>query len=209
MSLQNRYEKMLKILDSERLNTWFEIGLFMDRIRDSQNERHIPLELSFDDFKKNVSHGIGFITFYYWIDGVSVEVAKYARAFEKLPGMSDAKIHLIAGKYLNGYETIMNPRWKTFKLDGSNGFDAWDGYSHYFETKLSRGSKEYNELIKKLIAQTKSLTERLGKYIADNDINLLFPVNISSNPGNVSLAFAIAIISEFMDIPILNTNHDF
>jgi len=44
---------------------------------------------------------------------------------------------------------------------------------------------------------------------SDYDIQLLVPVNVNSNPGNVPLAFAMVLVSELLGIPVLNSNHDF
>ena len=61
-----------------------------------QLARHQP-EPWEEDFRSAIGKGIGFITFAFDIDGVSMEVAKYARCFEAIsPGVP---IHCIAGNF--------------------------------------------------------------------------------------------------------------
>ena len=47
--------------------------------------------------ERDVAAGVGFVTFDLWVDGVSVEIAKYAEALRLLLG--DPKIHYIAGHF--------------------------------------------------------------------------------------------------------------
>ena len=37
----------------------------------------------------------------------------------------------------------------------------------------------------------------------------IYLINVCSNPGNVSLALATVLISEYLEIPVINNNHDF
>lgn len=211
ISLYDKYQKMLRVFEEEKLDTWFDMGLFLDRVKDTRLDPQLPE--SFLEFKKNVAKGIAFITFDYGIDGVSIEISKYCRAFECLfeenGNISIPKIHWIGGHFFKETETIMESRWNKICLPEIWAFGEWDGYQEFFHTTLARGSKEYNLLADKLLKSTQNICQTLGKKIVDNDIRLLFPVNVASNPGNVALAFALAIISEYLDIPVIANHHDF
>ena len=57
--------------------------------------------------------------------------------------------------------------------------------------------------------QTLLIIEKLGAYIEKEKINLLYLVNVCSNPGNVALSLAVVLLSEYLQIPVINNNHDF
>jgi glycosyltransferase involved in cell wall biosynthesis len=42
-----------------------------------------------------------------------------------------------------------------------------------------------------------------------NDIALLIPVNVASNPGNLALTLALVLITELLGTVVINSNHDF
>ena len=98
---------------------------------------------------------------------------------------------------------------KRFQLDELASFDEWPLYKYFFYRKLERGSKIYNDLILKFWSEVLIVTEKLGHYIEDNNIKLLYLVNTNSNPGNISLALALVFLSEYLGIPVINNNHDF
>ena len=53
------------------------------------------------------------------------------------------------------------------------------------------------------------IVEKLGSYLEANNIQILYLINVCSNPGNVSLSLALVLISEYMQIPVINNNHDY
>ncbi|MCK4665202.1 hypothetical protein KAU33_00535, partial [Candidatus Dependentiae bacterium] len=60
-----KVEEMLSALKSEKIETWFDLGLYIDKLREnrdtpSTNTFHID---EFDKFKEQISRGIAFITF--------------------------------------------------------------------------------------------------------------------------------------------------
>ena len=57
--------------------------------------------------------------------------------------------------------------------------------------------------------QVLTIVEKLGSYVEQENINLLYLLNICSNPGNVAAALASVLVSEFMGIPVINNSHDF
>ncbi len=203
-------EEMMSALKSEKIETWFDLGFHIDRIR--ENRDISPTDTfnidEFDKFKEQISRGIAFLTFNYSVDGVTFEIGKYAKALQRI--IKDISIHFISGKFYNNIgENIIASSYKRYEIPEIVGFDHWKYYKDFFLKDLERGSKSYNRLILNFRDDVLTITEKLGRYIEENDIRLLFLINICSNPGNVSLALATVFISEFMGIPVINNNHDF
>jgi len=197
---------LLDELNQENIKTWFDLGLYIDRLRDQlPTFEHAPND--FNAFLSQLEQGIAFVSFDFGIDGVSMEVSKYAKAFEQLS--EKMSIHFIAGTFKKNHQTIIEQRWTKHEISNVNGFNGCQTYKDYFETKLSRGSSEYNQLIEKLWQQTQILCKEIGGIIEQHQIQLLIPCNVNANPGNVALALALVILSEKMKIPVLNSSHDF
>lgn len=204
------YKQLLKALHEEKVETWFDIGLLLDRLKEDQKPFELPS--TYDRFRKGVAKGIGFVAFDFGIDGVSIEVSKYAKAFTKLLEKESnitPKFSCIGGHFSKATDTIFSDEWSRHVLREARGFDDWDGYNEYFHTSLSRGSKEYIELAKKIWSGAQRLSLEIADIVLQKDISLLFPVNVNSNPGNVSLALALVMVSEYMDVPVLASHHDF
>ena len=197
-------------LRSEKIETWFDLGLYIDRIREDKN---IPPTKVFNindygKFKKSISHGIAFVTFEIAVDGVSIEIGKYAKSFRNI--IKDIKVHYIYGNIDEKVgENIVDKSYKRFEIPEIIAFDDWKYYEDFFLNDLERGSEKYNHLIRAFWNEVINITEKLGEYIEDNDIKLLFLINVCSNPGNISIALATVFISELMGIPVINNNHDF
>jgi hypothetical protein len=200
--------EMLYQLREEKIYTWFDLGLFLDRVKEYRSVPAAEFRGSYEEFNEYIGKGeIAFVTFGYSVDGVTIEIEKYAKTFRK--NYTKIKIHYIGGFFKHESEKIIDPRTKKFVIKEACGFDNWDLYKDFFYTKLERGSPEYNALITKFWKQVLYITEKLGKYIEENNIQLIFAVNICSNPGNVSLALAIVLVSEYLGIPVISNNHDF
>ena len=201
-----KIDNILNRLKNEKINTWFDLGLFIDKVK----EQSIPLVYkantpSFDTHLEK--GGIAFLTFYFTIDGITVETEKYAKIFKNI--YPNIPIHFIAGDIKEeADELIPNNAFKKV-IPEMEAFDAWPLYKDFFDIKMQRGSTAYNELIGKFWKEVLVLVEKLGSYIEENDISLLYLINVCSNPGNVSLALATVLISEYLGIPVINNNHDF
>ena len=174
-----------------------------------QLARHQP-EPWEEDFRSAIGKGIGFITFAFDIDGVSMEVAKYARCFEAIsPGVP---IHCIAGNFGSKVDAVLDPAWHRFVLDGADGWDKWDGgrwFTQLFYEDLPPGGARTSALAVEMWNQALALTERLIDYIETNHIRLLFNVNTNSNPGNVAFGLALVLAAETTGVAVINNNHDF
>jgi len=201
-------DELLALLGNEHIDTWFDLGLLLDRFRENHEYPSVSFTGTYEDFKEHVRKGgIGFLTFHYMVDGVTVEVDKYASLIRRnIPGVP---VHYIAGKIHSKTAPFINGEYEQYVIPEMAGFDEWELYRDFYFTKLERGSTAYNELIRKLWRQTLLIIEKLGGYIEKKGINLLYTLNVCSNPGNVALTLATVLISEFMKIPVINNNHDF
>lgn len=67
------FNKLKITLKKSPIETWFDMGLFLDQIRD---KRKLPEDLpnSYRKFEARIKKGIAFLTFDFGIDGVSVEI---------------------------------------------------------------------------------------------------------------------------------------
>ena len=188
---------MLEELRNEQINTWFDLGIFIDRVRDRPPTAKFPGGPI--EFKHHIeAGGIGLLTFFFTIDGISVEANKYAQILKNI--YPKTKIHYIAGEiYPEAAEFFDSPFQKEIKE--IDGFDNWPLYNKFFKEKLERGSESYNQLIGEFWEEVLVITEKLGNYIEEQNINLLYIINVCSNPGNVSLALAVVLISEYLGLP--------
>lgn len=204
--MKYRVNSIMRTLRSEKINSWFDLNLLLDSIKDNRADPSSEIVGTFDSFKRRLQNGgVAFITFYYSIDGATLEAKKYASAFQKI--IHGIPTHFIAGSI---HPDVNLPEYaKRHSIPEMKGFDDWKLYTDFFFTKLKRGNAAYNRLIKDFWDETLVLTEQLGHYIEDQHIQLLYVINTHSNPGNVSLALAIVLLSEYMGIPIINNNHDF
>ena len=91
-------QQLLENLRNETVNTWFDLGLFIDQLRDNRPNPSAEFRGDFESFQQQKKKGIAFITFHYAIDGVTMEISKYAAALRRI--MPGSKLHFIAGKIL-------------------------------------------------------------------------------------------------------------
>jgi glycosyltransferase involved in cell wall biosynthesis len=200
---EKRVEQFFK---QEQVASWFDIGLLLDRLKDNREEVKFP---SLSRFKQALLSSPAFVTYDFGIDGVSVEIAKYCRALEKMAGDSRQKIYWIGGQFSSEMDTLLDPAWTAITIPELMGFNAWEGYQDFFGRQLERGDDHYNALVKQVWTQCEVITKHLDQLIDQHKLKVLITVNASSNPGNVPLALALAIISELRQIPVIGNHHDF
>ncbi len=200
-------EQLIKSLHNEKIKTWFDLGLFIDRFREEKDLKSESFSGTYDEYKELLKNsGVAFLTYYYSVDGVTIEVEKYAKIFRNL---FDTQIHYIAGAFYPESKQLIHKDTKKFEIPECNGFDDWKLYNSFFNTKLDRGGVLYNKLIIDFWNEVLLITAKLSKYVEDNNIRLLYLLNVCSNPGNVSYSLATILVSEFMGIPVINNSHDF
>src|SRR3990167_1401680 len=142
--MKRKTEQMMKKLRAEKINTWFDLGLFLDRIREQRRSEVFETGLPFERFKRRLRRGgLAFITYHFLVDGVTFEVKKYAEAargiFKNIP------IHYIAAEILP--EAQLSKQDKVAVIPEINGFDDWKLYRDFFFTKLKRGNKTYTDTL--------------------------------------------------------------
>jgi len=204
------FHQLSTVLDNHHPNDWGDISNLLNQIRKQQKCELIsagtnPLEV----FAK----GTAFLTFSYGIDGVSIEISKYAQILtDLLVPFGKPSIHLIGGKFYRHAKSVLSPEWHRHQMGGIDGWDKWEGgkwFDALYKKDMKAHSEESNLLAGEIYKQALSIAKRLGKYFTSNQISLVIPVNVSSNPGNLSLALGLVLVTEILGIYVLNSNHDF
>ena len=202
---------MLISLSKENVNNWDNIHSILNNL-----EKHTIPERSINKQKngKKINRGVAFITFNFGIDGVSIEIQKYALILEKLfaSRSKNTVFHFISGDFHDKADTVLLPRWKRFKIEGTNGWSKWDDgkwFSGLFYSDMPDNSDISDFLAKEIWKQTLKFSGILCSYIIENNIDLLIPVNICSNPGNLAINLAVIIVTELLKIKVISSNHDF
>ena len=202
--------QLTMVLEDCRPADWGDIVTLLNQIQNKKKASIIPHN---DDFLKFFARGTAIITFSYGIDGVSVEASKYAHTLNDLfTPVGNPSIHFIGGNFKPQASSILSPEWHRFQIDGIDGWNKWDGgkwFNALFRQEIKSNSEESNLLTKEVYSQAASIAKRLGKYLIDNQISLIIPVNVASNPGNIALTLALVLVTELLGIYVLNSNHDF
>lgn len=204
------FHQLTTVLDSCHPTDWEDITNLLRQIR---NQKKPSLLTRGEDALKSFSKGVAFITFSYGIDGVSIEISKYAQILKDiLNPFGDTTIHIIGGKFYPSADSVLSPEWHRFEMDGIDGWDKWDD-GKWFDALYKRDMKSHSEesilLAKEIYKQALSIAKRLGKYFVENNISLVVPVNVASNPGNIALTLGLVLVTELFGIYVLNSNHDF
>ncbi len=206
----HRYAKMIEILHKHDPTNWGDISNLLTSFSESgpaiQNYNR-------EEFLQLVRKGLGFWTFDFGIDGVSIEIAKYAQGLQKILGKEQpAEIHFIAGDFHPQADNVLKPGWKRHRIKRANGWDKWDDgvwFDKLFYQDMNENSPESLEMAGEIWRQAVEMAEKLGGYLAENEISLLIPVNVNSNPGNLATGLCTVLVSELMGLYVLNSNHDF
>ncbi len=186
-------QELLTLLKKEKIETWFDLGLFIDRVRENRKVPSTEFKGSFQSFKNHLEkEGIGFITYQLAVDGVTVEIEKYTKIFRNI--LPEMDVHYITGDIYPEAQQFIDPFVNQHIIKEISGFDRWPLYQDFFFAKLERGNKVYNELIIKFWEEVLTIVDLLGRYIQAKKIGLLYLVNVCSNPGNVSLSLAVVLL---------------
>ena len=187
-----------------------DIGLALDEL-----ERR-PLAPAPGDvpFLARVARGVAFVTFAYDIDGVSMEIAKYGTALTALLREEgyEPRVHCVGGNFSDKVDVVLPSDWPRTVLHNADGWDKWDGgrwFAQLFFEPMSEGSAASRRMATMIWSEAVRMAEELAALLAREDIGLLIPVNVNSNPGNFALALAMVLVSEVTGCPVLNNNHDF
>jgi hypothetical protein len=210
----------LRSLEKADVINWVDISRLLDRLvasnrRFGKAEEHrvVPDERDTSSVMQFAKR-LAFITFDYGIDGVSIEIAKYAKCLERILSKDGEppSIHCIGGDFTDKADAVIAPDWHRFTLQNSNGWAKWEGgrwFSRLFYKDMVAGSQTSSEMAAEIWRQALNFTRTLCDYITQNRIGLLIPVNVNSNPGNLALALAVVLTTEITGVSVLNSNHDF
>ena len=201
---------MANIIGKAPVSSWEDIA---GKLNGSDLVQHQPLPASKAAYLQTATLGTAFLTFDFGIDGVSIEIAKYARILENLyQPYGEARLHFIAGDFSPQAGAILKPHWSRLKIDGINGWSKWDEgkwFSALYFEDMPADSPRSSELAAEVYRQAVVIAGKLGDYLVANKIGLLIPVNVASNPGNLALTLALVLITEALGTVVINSNHDF
>lgn len=208
--LKKQFKNFKTLLDTFDPEDWRDIARLLDDVKERAKSRHFG---SKGEALNLFAKGTAFITFSYGIDGVSIEMAKYAKALNAVLGeRAKPQIHFIGGDFLPQASTVLHADWHRLRLDGFNGWNKWDDgkwFSALYHKKMEPGSAESRRLTREVYRQAVDISKRLGDYFIDQGIFFAVSVNIASNPGNLAATLAFILVTEALGIYVLNSNHDY
>lgn len=208
--LHERFQQLKKVLDACHPVDWEDIHSLLKEIRDWEKP---SLVARHEDALEWFAKGTAFLTFSYGIDGVSIEISKYAHILNILyTPFGKPSIYLIGGRFYPQAKSILNPDWQQRKMFNIDGWNKWENgrwFEALYKRELKSHSKASKLLSREIYRQAVSIAKRLGKYFTENQISLVVPVNIASNPGNLALTLGFVLVTELLGIYVLNSNHDF
>jgi len=199
--------KLKNILEKIEVNDWQDISKFLNSIKSSPEL--VPV-FNEKEFSSLLSTGAAFVTYDFGIDGVSIEIFKYAECLESI--FPNIPLHFVGGDFHEKADIVLKDYWKRFEIDGFNGWDKWSGgkpFSKLFYEEMPEDSKVSSQMAQKIWDEAKDFALKLGSYFSKNNIKLTIPVNIMSNPGNVAAALGFIIAAEILDIYVISSNHDY
>ncbi len=205
-------KELLDIISATKINDWHDIEEFLTGLAITADAMKQPATEPFDD---TVSKGVAFITYDFGIDGVSIEIFKYADCLEKMfakKGKGQVPMHFIGGEFYEKADVVLKPYWNRFQIEGMNGWSKWaDGkyFSKLYYEAMPEGSDVSREMAQEMWRQAGGFVEKLGDYLEQHAIKLLIPVNIPTNPGNFAIMLAIIMVSEALGCSVISSNHDF
>lgn len=206
------HKELLKKLHSVKIEDWNDISSFLNIL---SKESPPVKNYSKEEFYETVKSGVAFITYDYGIDGVTIEIQKYADCLEKMLTPDPAKpapVHMIGGEFFDKADSILKPRWDRFVIEDMDGWDKWSGgkyFSRLYYEDMPDGSKISQETAVEMWRQAIEFSDKLSSYLEANNISLLVPVNIASNPGNFAIMLAIIIVTEAFGTHVISSNHDY
>ena len=200
-----------ELLDDFTPRDWDNISAFLVAIRDRDKPRLLPPS---NDYISLFGEGTAFITFSYGIDGVSIEISKYAATLNSIysPSTTRLDLHFIGGDFQVQVDSILKSDWHRFRLDGIDGWNKWDDgewFDALYQKEMRSNSRQSASIACEMYTQARRIAEVLAEYLVENHITFLVPVNVASNPGNFALTLALVLVSEFLGVYVLNSNHDF
>lgn len=204
--LSEKCVSLLEKINKAEISNWSDIDSFLSNLKNSVSNP----KLNKKEFHELLQNGTAFITYDFGIDGVSIEIQKYARCLEDILGK--VPMHFIGGDFHDKADIVLDEDWNRFEIKGINGWDKWyDGkwFSKLYYEDMPEGSEISDDVAKEIWNQAANFAEKLGTYLAENEVSLLIPVNIPTNPGNFAIQLAIIMLTEGLGTYVISSNHDF
>ena len=106
-----------------QIETWDDINAVLDELG---SEAAAAPDV---DSARRRDGGIAFLAFDYGIDGVTIEIAKYASCFERELRSRDIEpiIHCIGGDFHASVDQVLAERWRRKRIEQANGWSKWEG----------------------------------------------------------------------------------
>ncbi len=147
-------------------------------------------------FLGRIARGIGFIAEAFDPGGVTMEIARQGAALESLlvDEGYEPVIHCIGGGIGGWADGVLEPAWRRKVLTPGVVPSA----------EVSARSD-----VRDTWRRALELCEELTAYVLEEELGLLIPANVNSNPGDPALSLAVVLTSELTDCPVLSSNHDF
>ncbi len=210
-SFSDPFNSMKETIKKTNIADWKDIDEFLQTIGKWKKDNS---RFTQDDYFRILGTGIGIITYDYGIDGVSIEIQKYAESLEGIfaKRQINLPLHFIGGDFYETADILLKPEWKRFQIEGMNGWKKWDSgiwFSKLYYEDMPEGSDVSKEMAVEMWNQAAGFAEKLGRYLMENNIHCLLPVNIPTNPGNFAIGLALIIVTECLDIAVISSNHDF
>ena len=199
--------KLETVLEETKVNNWQDITRTLKKIK---SQAGLTTLLSEKQFNSLLSKGVTFVTYDFGIDGVSIEIFKYAECLERI--CPNLPLHFIGGDFHAKADIVLKDYWKRFRIKGFNGWDKWFGgkyFSKLFYEDMPSGSQISKDMAKEIWKEAKDFAYKLGNYFLDNNIKMAIPVNIASNPGNMAAELGFILATEILGIYVISSNHDF
>ncbi len=144
------------------VKNWADISTILEKTKTSSHSQEL-------------SPRIAFITFNYGIDGVSIEISKYARCFEKIFG-ENTEVHLIGGQFFENSNAVLKKRWKKLAIPNFDGWDKWAGgkwFEKLFYSDMPADSELSDKMAVEIYNQATEFSEILYKYLTENNISIV------------------------------------
>ncbi len=107
--MQEDYAQYMNSLTNSSPKNWADIANVLGSLTDSSS----PAPVSWNAFLERSAKGTAFLTYDYGVDGVSIEIAKYAKSLEGLyEEIGESSIHLIGGDFFPQADTVLEPDWR-------------------------------------------------------------------------------------------------
>ena len=205
---------MISLSANTKVSSWEDINTLLDRIAGQNPLLPETGTAARAELRARIGQGIAFVTFNYGIDGVTIEIAKYARCLDDIFSTKNGSVplHFIGGNYFDEADAYIRPDWPRLLLPNFDGWDKWDNgkwFRKLFYEPMPAGSAVSDRMANEIWQQAVDFARQLDQYIRGNRIGLLIPVNVNSNPGNLAVSLAMVLVSEASGLWVLNSNHDF